>query len=220
MTTDYEGPWELACSETDFLRWRDESGFRALVTLARAVNAIRFAGYALYPVSTADSPAASRQRLNSFMYVGALLYEAALFLRKYRADLTPYVSFGPLAQTMLDDPDATQFIDDKLHQLRNRAVFHFDPRFVPRTLGDAEGGFFIFGRGATFKAGETYYDMADRSALNSLVGGVPSDAEFRERIKDLIVRTTALMKGFLDGADALIAGTLTDPDWRVRAKEL
>lgn len=219
MTTDFEGPWELACSEAGFARWRDQSGFRALVTLARAVNAIRFAGYALYPIATADSPAASRQRLNSFMYVGALLYEAALFLRKYRGDLSQYVSFGPLAQTMLDDIGATQLINDELRQLRNRAVFHFDPRFVPRTLGDAEGGFFIFGRGANFKAGETYYDMADRSALNSLVGGVPSDLEFRERIKELIVRTTALMKGFLDGADTLIADTLTGPDWQVRARE-
>lgn len=112
---EYDGPWELACAENDFVSWRESESFRALVTLARAVNAVRFAGYALKPVATEDSIAAKRQRLNSFIYVGALLYEVTLFLRKYRGQLEQYPAFGPLAAAMLDQPETTSFIDDKLH---------------------------------------------------------------------------------------------------------
>src|SRR5688500_15467834 len=89
-------PWQVSCSADQFEAWRNDAGFCAVVTLARVANALRFAVYALVAVESSDTPAAKRQRMNSFMYSGALVFEALCLIEKVRGDLAKYRAYDDL----------------------------------------------------------------------------------------------------------------------------
>ncbi len=205
-------PWQISCSADRFEAWRNDPGFRAVVTLARVANALRFAGYALVPVRQSDTPAAIRQRMNSFMYAGALVFEALALIKKVDKDLAKYDAYEGLRDLVATAEDK-QLVDKRLKKLRNRAVFHFDHTFVPKTLGAQENGRYVFARGANFKEGELYYDIADVSAMNTVIGTSDSREEYLVNAGDLIRRTTALMLRLLKAVDGLVLEVLQHPDW-------
>ena len=208
-----ERSWQIACAGDRFDGWRKDASFRAVVTLARIVNALNFAGYAMYAVENVDSPAATRQRLNAFLYVGATLFEAIDFLDRARKDLTRYSAFRERLAPLIDEPAARTLYKNRLSKLRNRGVFHFDPTFVPKTPGAEADGYYVFVKGRSLKSGETYYLLPDHSLLNGVIGVTPSHSEFSERARDLMHQTTRLMTGFIGAADELINEALDHPDW-------
>ena len=63
------------------------------------------------------------------------------------------------------------------------------------------------------KSGETYYDLPDRSLLNSVIGVTPSHTEFSQRARSLMHETTRLMTGFIGAANELINEALDHADW-------
>ena len=210
---DEVGAWRIKCAGDKFDAWRDDPSFKAVVTLGRIVNALSFAAYAMMPVQDSDTPSASRQRMNAFMYIGATLFEAVDFLDRCRAELERYDHFRAALAVLIDRPDVRELLDKRLRPLRNRAVFHFDPTFVPRTPGAETDGYYVFVTGQTYKSGEAYYDLADRSVMNSVIGVGPSHAEFNERSKDLMMRTSRLMNEFMNAANEVINEALTHADW-------
>ncbi len=71
--------WELRCSEEKFADLRNDERFWSILTLARSLNALRFCQLAFLALPDDDTPAARRQRINSFVFTGAVLYEALGF---------------------------------------------------------------------------------------------------------------------------------------------
>lgn len=208
-----ERSWQIACAGDHFDTWRDDASFRAVVTLARIVNALNFAGYVTYGVENADSPAATRQRMNAFLYVAATLFEAIDFVDRVRGDLVRYAAFTERLAPLVDEPTARALHKERLAKLRNRGVFHFDPTFVPRKPDAEADGYYVFVKGRSMKSGETYYDLPDRSLLNSVIGVTPSHTEFSQRARSLMHETTRLMTGFIGAANELINEALDHADW-------
>jgi hypothetical protein len=63
------------------------------------------------------------------------------------------------------------------------------------------------------KTGESYYDLPDRSLMNSVIGVGPSHSEFTARASALMRQTTKLMTAFIASANEVINEALTHDDW-------
>lgn len=212
--TQSEKQWQIGCNKSRFERWRKDPSFLAVVTLARIVNAMRFAGTSLKHTVNDESPSSIRQRINSFMYTGALLYEAAKYVQKVKKQLGGYTAYRERLKPLFETTEAKDLLEKQLSKLRNRGVFHFDHTFIPVRVAADPDGWCVFARGVGDTTGESYYDLADRSTLDGVVGGQPT--EFRVRYQELDRRTTELMKSFLDAADETINEALSPDDWQMK----
>lgn len=208
--------WRIHCSSDRFDQWRSDPGFKAVVTLSRILNALQFGLYAFLDAEDSIRPSASRQRLNAFMQMGATMFEAIGFLDRYRSQFDRFASFREGLATIIDDSEFREFCDKRLKPLRNRAVFHFDPTFVPRMPDSEKSGFYTFVSGVGFTVGESYYELADRSIMNAVVGVGPSHSEFSQRANDLTHTLTDIVTGFAGAAHEVIREALNGPDWEVQ----
>jgi len=216
VTTPAEA-WELVCSAEVFDRWRDNPAFPPLLTLARIVNSLNFAGLAAADKASQASPSSMRQRINSFMYTGAVIYEAGKFLERASDQLGCFHAYRESLLPLFRRPEYKQLLSGQLHALRNRVVFHFDHNYVARRAAVGPDGCCVFGRGIGATTGESYWDLADRSALDEVIGGPPS--EFEARYQDVVRRTTELVMGFLRHADEVITEALDNEEWVGRPAE-
>lgn len=217
--------WELRCSEEKFEDLRNDERFWAILTLARTMNALRFCQTAFFHLPDEDTPSARRQRINSFVFTGAVLYAALEFARtlgKYFRHLPVY---GEGIGSLLRDRAVRRFRDTSLYRLRNKFVFHFDEDVAPQALQGFQKPPYIFDSGQGPKIGNAYYDLADSASLYFLLMEEDDDqlsAEELEkaveaRFRDLTGRMSDLSGRFGAAADELIAAGLKelDPDARL-----
>jgi hypothetical protein len=209
--------WRIRCKSDRFDQWRNDSSFKSVVTLSRIVNSLQFGLYAFIDAADNARPSASRQRLNAVMHMGATMFEAVEFLDRYGAEFGKYNSFREKLVPILDDPKFRQLCDKRLKPLRNRAVFHFDPTFVPRMPDAENSGFYTFVSGIGHTVGESYYELADRSVMNAVVGVGPSHAEFRQRATDLTHTLTDFVSDFAVAAHHVLRDALSGSDWEMDA---
>ncbi len=207
--------WELRCSEEKFEDLRNDERFWSIVTLARTLNALRFSQVAFFAVSDEDTPAARRQRINSFVYSSAILYEALNFaqtLGKYFSDLPEFQEgFGRLFQ----DKALLQFRDTTLHQIRNKFTFHFDGQVPPQALQHFTEPPYIFASGLGPTVGNTYYELADLASLYYLLtenGEELKQGELEARFIDLTTSTKNISEAFGIAGDKLIGAGLVQLD--------
>ncbi len=217
--------WELRCSEEKFGDLRDDQRFWSILTLARTLNALRFCQLAFFALPDEDTPAARRQRINSFVFTGGVLYEALNFaetLGQYFIHLPEFKEgFGSLFQ----DKVLREFRATILYRLRNKFVFHFDGEVAPQALRGFRKPPYVFASGHGPTVGNTHYDLADLASLYFLLREEDDDqlsAEalektFKARFVDLTKRMTDLSGRFGAAADELIAAGLKelDPDARI-----
>jgi hypothetical protein len=205
--------WEVVCDITTFESQKLDPAFQSVVALSRAVNALRFSASALIDVEGDNSPAAVRQRINSFLYSSALLFEAFRLVERTRKSLAKYSKYQTTLGVLLDDDKVTD-VRKKIDPLRNRGVFHFDQSFIPKRVSVESDGWCRFGQGRGPSAGSSYYDLADRALLEAFVGG-PAE-EFKVRYDVLVQDTATILNKFVDGADQLIKSALLENGWIVR----
>ena len=205
--------WEVVCDGATFESQRLEPAFQSVVALSRAVNALRFSASALIDVEGDNSPTALRQRINSFLYSSALLFEAFELVERTRNSLAKYSKYQVTLGALLDDEKVAD-VRKKIAPLRNRGVFHFDPSFIPKRVSVESDGWCRFGQGRGLSVGSSYYDLSDRALLEAFVGG-PAE-EFKVRYDVLVRDTTTILFKFVDGADRLIESALLENGWIVR----
>jgi hypothetical protein len=193
--------WEIVCNRSTFESQKLDPAFWSVVTLSRAVNALRFSASALIDVEGDNSPAAVRQQINSFLYSSALLFEAFKLVERTRDSLAKYSKYQATLGVLLDD-EKVKDVRRHLDPLRNRGVFHFDQSFIPKRVSVESDGWCRFGQGRGLAAGSSYYDLSDRALLEAFVGG-PAE-EFKVRYDVLVRDTTTILIKFVDGADQLI----------------
>jgi hypothetical protein len=201
MQDSGDAGWEVVCDKGTFESQKLDPAFRSVVALSRAVNALRFSASALIDVEGDNSPAAVRQRINSFLYSGALLFEAFELVERTSNFLAKYSKYQATLGVLLADEKVAD-VRKKLAPLRNRGVFHFDQSFIPKRVSVESDGWCRFGQGRGPSAGASYYDLSDRALLEAFVGG-PAE-EFKVRYDVLERDTTTILIKFVDGADRLI----------------
>ncbi len=204
---DFSGPWVCRLSRDQFARLRQDESFHVLLALARVVNSLRFMHQALLDFQDDDSPPRIRQRINSFIYTGAVLFEGIQLskrLGKYFRTLESFSGFVAIHK----DPHVEELFKDQLRRLRNEAVFHFDAQSIAASLQELDGDEIIFLRGSGSQQGNVYYDLADTTALHLLTGIQPSAEAAVEHSRSIVQRVTDLSIRFVKAADELICTIL------------
>jgi hypothetical protein len=82
MQKTQEIEWHITCDLQTFEKCRKDTKFAYIVTLARAVNALTFVNSVMVEMQDRDDPAAQRNRLNSYLFGSAIMYEALKLVRK------------------------------------------------------------------------------------------------------------------------------------------
>ncbi|MCA1791543.1 MAG: hypothetical protein LC667_17345 [Thioalkalivibrio sp.] len=204
---DFSGPWVCRLSRDEFSRLRDDESFHALLALARVVNSLRFMHQALLDSQKDDSPPRIRQRITSFIFTGAVLFEGIQLskrLGKYFRSLQSFSGFTAIHK----DPDVEGLFKDQLRRLRNEAVFHFDTESIARCLKELDGDKITFMRGSGSEQGNVYYELADTTALHLLTGTPASAEAVVEHSRFMVQHVTNLSVRFVKAADELISTVL------------
>jgi hypothetical protein len=124
---DTETHRQIYGSPAVFKKCRDDKKFACVVALARAVNALNSAHSLMMSTTDKKAPAAIRDRMNSYFFVSAILYEALDLIRKMRAVFRNDKSFQNSLQIVLKDKTAQALEQTHLKAARRDAVFHYLP---------------------------------------------------------------------------------------------
>lgn len=204
--------WKVRIDQKEFDRFKKEERFWLLVTLARAVNALRFVHSALVPVQDDNSPSAMRIRYNSFLFNCALFAEAEILVGKLGQHFRQLPAFQELSR-VTNCRDARTLLKSSLRPLRNTLVFHFDPAETGeqlRTLKLSEP-IFLTAMGTT--NGQTYYDLADLCAMRTFCGPDFPEEKGVAVMQNLVERTTKLAVDFLVAAEEFLVDALERDGW-------
>jgi hypothetical protein len=74
--------YDIVCSKEKFNLLKKDERFLGLLTLSRAVNALRFCQQAAINARDMAGPAGASSRINSFLYASSVLYEGFLIVEK------------------------------------------------------------------------------------------------------------------------------------------
>ena len=208
---------EVYCTPEFFAAPKDNPGFHQLLGLARITNTIRFAHGAVVRVEQETSPADERQRLSSFLYLAALLFEALKLSRTVGKHFQDFSSFRNGFAKLHSDPDVEELRTNVLDRIRNTAVFHLDQGVIPTGLELLQPlTEFVFLSARDLSNGEIYYRLADQAVVHYIVGDSADTPEFTEKFKSILQRTTDLSIRFSACADELITEYLISHSWSVR----
>src|SRR3990172_9490337 len=106
--------WQIVITAEKFEMLRDDRRFRLLLTLGRIINALRFCHMA---VVNENSPFRGN-RINSFLFMSAVLYEGIKVTRNLGRDFRDLDSFKTGIGALLRDKDTQDLWDTSLNRLR------------------------------------------------------------------------------------------------------
>lgn len=197
--------WQIQCDHETFEKSRVDTKFVYIVTLARAVNALRFVHTAMVHAGDGNAPEALRARLNSYLFASAILYEGIKLVRAMNQTFIDDDIFQKGLRLFLRDKTAQTVERTHLDAARNAAVFHFLPDRFGETIKGATANtcIFVAARGETNK--DVYYPFADVIAAEILVGYASDSEEFYAQLRDAMINTRELVIRFADDAEHLIS---------------
>jgi len=197
--------WHITCDTHTYEKCRKDAKFAYIVTLARTVNALNFVNSVMVDIQGRDDPAAQRNRLNSYLFGSAIMYEALKLVRAMNKVFLDDNEFQNGLRSLLKDPTAQQIERDHLNPARHQAVFHFIPETFAEAIGKASGmgSAFVSSRGS--RRGNVSYVYSDIVAAEILVGLSSNTEEFYSALGDAMAKTRDLVIKFTDSAESLIA---------------
>ena len=197
--------WQIVITAEKFEMLRDDRRFRLLLTLGRIINALRFCHMA---VVNENSPFRGN-RINSFLFMSAVLYEGIKVARNLGRYFRELDSFKTGIGALLRDKDTQDLWDTSLNRLRNKLVFHFDGGAAQDALQDIILPSYRFAASDGPKGNQSYYVLADEVFMHFLVKQHGSlGNQLTDQATDLIRRTTDLGIRFIDASQRLIAEAL------------
>ena len=200
-----ETDWHIICDADTFEKCRKDVKFAYIVTLARAVNALNFVNSVMVDKQGKDDPAAQRDRLNSYLFGSAIMYEALKLVRAMNQPFLDDDDFQSGLRLLLKDRTAQQIERAHLNPARHQAVFHFIPEtfaaIISKTIRIDSP--FVSSRGK--RRGNISYAYADVVAAEILVGLSSNTEEFFSALGDAMAKTRDLVIKFADNAERLIA---------------
>jgi hypothetical protein len=195
--------WYIDCDADTFAKCKDDPKFAYIVTLARSVNVLNFVAGAT-PSSESSSPANTRDRLNGFFMMCALVFEVLELVRSMGRTFKDDSLFRSGLQTLLEDKTAKRIKSMHLHPARN-AIFHFLPeRFAEKIKIQPPGKcLFLKARGKQKK--DVYCSFADTIVIRTLVGDMP---DMIGEFTVIALATRELIIKFVNDAEHLISSHL------------
>jgi hypothetical protein len=210
---------EVYISKEDFDKLRSDRSFVKLLVLARVVNALYFCFSALLDYKNDLTPAGQRQSYNAFLFSSGALYEGLIVadtLEKHFGDRDSYSKgFGKL----LKDAKTKEIRSTILERMRNSCVFHFSEGVARKTIKTLNLQSYIFATNVGRKRSGTYYNLADETVINFLLGDPSSPAEEERKFRSDTQSVTDLLAAFVDSADSLIGEVLAEGSWKMRVKK-
>jgi hypothetical protein len=205
--------WRLAAPAAE-LEPAGREATEALLRLARASNAVRFAYNVLVEHDAADSPATRRHRLNAWLQLCRTLTEALALTAALRpglaADGDPRSDeFAPL----VDDPGVAAFADEVIARLAHGARLGAAPPRL-RPAGDPV----VFATGQGRAPGAAYYALADELVVRPALELRAAGNAFQDAVKEPMADTATVAERWLEAADRVIARILRTQPWRFEAE--
>jgi hypothetical protein len=198
--------WRFVLPEDRWNELREDPTFHAILKLCRIANTLRFVQTAPFGIEASDSPAASRQRLSSFLYNAALVSEAlktTQTLGKYFRNMPEFINgLGALHR----DSETERIKTELLDRARNQAVYHIEDALPKESLAKISlAPPYIFAAASGERTVDVHYPLADWVFLNYILG-TPEDGDtFKERYASAFKDLMQLSQKLDDAADALIA---------------
>jgi hypothetical protein len=196
--------WTVTCDREAFKRCQQEPKFPYIVALARAVNALNTSHSLIVKSYRVDTPEVIRNRMNSFFFSSALLYEGIRLVRKMKKLFADDDVYQQGLGALLRDPVAQRVEQMHLNPARNRAVFHFLPEEFERAIREENHPSCTFIGAHGTKNRHVHFSYADVVAAEMLVG-IPSDKEeFWPAVRKSSEDTGALLMRFAESAERII----------------
>jgi hypothetical protein len=201
--------WRVECDRETFEKCRADVKFPYVVALSRAANAMNFVHSAMLHAQQDDAPKNQRERLNSYFFASAILYEAIKLIRTMTRIFKDDVVFQNGLLKLLRDPVAQKIEQQHLNPARNQAVFHFMADTFAEIIKGATVNDCIFLKARGRSRKDVYYTFADVVASEILVGFASDSEEFYKALGAAMSGTRELVNRFADHAESLI-GACTD----------
>src|SRR5258708_21930309 len=179
--------------------------FAYVVALARAVNALNSAHSLMISTTGRDTPAALRDRMNSYFFVSAILYESLKLIETMSPVYGKDKSFQTSLQLLLKDKTAQALKRMHLKAVRRDAVFHYLPDRFAEAIAKTPMTECVFASILGQQKGSIHYAFADYIAAEMMVGTRIDDAVV---VNDMMEKTLALVKQFIDHSENFIADQL------------
>jgi hypothetical protein len=168
--------WSVLCDEQVFRRCQQDPKFPFIVALARAVNALNSSHSLIIRSHKVDTPEVVRNRMNSFFFSSALMYEGLVLIRKMKKLFGGEAAYESGLRMLLRNPLVQRLEQMHLHAARNHAVFHFLPDKFEEAIKREKhpSCTFIAAHGTKNRA--VHFSYADVVAAEMLIG-ISSDNE-------------------------------------------
>lgn len=205
--------WFIAPPREAYVKAQQDERFQCIVVLGRAINALNFVrSLAQLRSMDDDSPAAKRDRMNSYLFGSAIMYEALQLIRRLNKPFATDPIFQDGLRLLLKDKNAQAIERKHLDAVRNQAVFHFIPAtFAAAVQKHLKPEKFCSGQG-TAKGGVnfSYSDIIAAEILMGSYTDIDSGSDAIEKFNVLVAGTNALTSQFVQHAENLIRHTLQD----------
>jgi hypothetical protein len=200
-----EPDWHIVCDAETFAKCKSDPKFAYVVTLARTVNALNFVNSVMENVQNKHDPAARRDRLNSYLFGSAIMYEVLKLVRAMNKAFLDDPQFQNGLRMLLKDPTAQQIEQAHLNPARHQAVFHFIPETFAQVIASTKeiGAPFVSSNGR--RRAKVNYVYADVVAAEILVGHSSNTEEFFSAMEGAMSKTKDLVVAFIDQAELFIA---------------
>jgi hypothetical protein len=200
--------WRITCDRNVFEKCRRDPKFPFIVALARSVNALNSSHSLILRSFKVETPGIVRNRMNSYFFSSALLYEGIRLIRKMNRVFADDVSFQTGLRMLLKDPMAQKIEQGHLSPARNHAVFHFIPEEFKQAIRKESPPSCVFLGARGKKRMALHYSYADVVAAEMLVGFPADQQQFWPALQSASEETGSLLLRFADAAEELIGNYL------------
>jgi hypothetical protein len=179
--------------------------FAYVVALARAVNALNSAHSLMLSTEKRDTPAALRDRMNSYFFVSGILYESLKLIRAMNKAFAGDKSFETSLRLILKDTSGQALEQMHLKSVRHGGVFHFLPDRFAEAIAKTPMTECVFVSTVGQKKGDNHYTFADLIAAEM---GVGTRLDDNVVVAQMMEKTLDLVRQFIDHSENFIADQL------------
>lgn len=187
-----------------------------MITIARAVNALKFGIAAANGTPKTATPENDRQRFNAVQYLGGLMHEMREFRDRYQDEWSGLTVFREVF-SILDDESLDKETLKILRNTRNRAAFHLDPNVATSTLPKLPIEPFSFTAGVGRMRMASNNELADIVTFAFIYGHSDDMERMYERFSRYFDKLRALAVRFVENADRVLVSRAIQRGFRFEA---
>jgi hypothetical protein len=197
--------WSVVGDRKVFKRCQQDPKFPFIVALARAVNALNTSHSLIIRSYKVDTPEVVRNRMNSFFFSSALLYEGLVLIRKMKKLFGGEAVYESGLRMLLRNPLVQRLEQMHLNAARNHAVFHFLPDKFEGAIKRENHPSCTFIGAHGMKNRSVHFSYADVVAAEMLVGiSSDNEKEFWPAVRRASEETGDAVRMFAKAAEELM----------------